>query len=76
MNFGLILFVFIVLAGTAYAGYRLFTEKLEGFETAVGAYRNSSGYKKQIKLIADLADNRSNGRRDIVDMLACAKVPD
>ena len=75
INLSITLFVVLLLCGAVYVGSTMFNQRLEGFETAVGAYRSSSGYKKQIKLVAGLADSRSNGRRDVTDMLASDVAP-
>jgi hypothetical protein len=54
---------------------RLFIDTQEGFSESIGAYKSSSGYKKEAAAVVALADSRSNGRRDIMDMLASAEAP-
>ena len=54
---------------------RLFIDTQEGFSESIGAYKSSSGYKKEAAAVVALADSRSNGRRDITDMLASAEAP-
>jgi hypothetical protein len=58
-----------------YSVYRMFEGKQEGFEANIDAYKSSKGYKKQALAVTTLADSRSNGRRDITDMLASSVAP-
>ena len=52
------------------------TRRVEGFETALAAYKASPAYKKQLGALVDLYDSKSGGRRDIQDMLTSPVVND
>jgi hypothetical protein len=64
------LLILLICVVTVAAIYRAFQFEVEGFESSVAGYKNSSDYQTQLKLVNELRDKRYNGRRDFNDMLS------
>jgi len=69
----LLVLLVIVVAGGLLG--RLLLSRQEGFETSIDSYKSLPGYITQKGAVIALAEQRSNGRRDIMDMLASAEAP-
>ena len=50
--------------------YHVISQRIEGFESNINAYKDSSDYKKQKEAIVDRFDAVSSKRRGINDMLS------
>lgn len=75
MEIALFIAMALLAVWVAYTVFAMFAAKQEGFEANIDAYKSSSGYKKQAAAVAALADSRSNGRRDLMDMLTSSVAP-
>jgi hypothetical protein len=75
LKLALFMGVALLAVWVGYCVARIVQGKQEGFEANIDAYKSSKGYKSQASAVTTLADSRSNGRRDIVDMLASSVAP-
>ena len=76
-NLTLILYFLLLLLVIVSASVlvSMFLKTREGFANALEDYKSTSGYKTAAAAVVDLADSRSNGRRDSLDMLASSVSP-
>jgi hypothetical protein len=63
------LLILLIIVVTAAVIFRAFQFELEGFDASMTAYKSSSSYQTQLKLVNELSDTRYNGRRDFNNML-------
>ena len=70
----ILLVLLIILVAGGLLGSLLIARQ-EGFEASIDSYKSLAGYKKQKEAVVALAEQRANGRRDLMDMLGSAAAP-